>query len=70
MYDSSSLLGWGQTDEHCWPNNVGWQKLNHLTSHLNNVETCVIKMITQNLYFGFCQTFQPNKRVRDDVDRN
>ena len=48
----------------------GWQKLNHLTSHLNNVETCVINMITQNLYFGFCQTFQPNKCVRDDVHRN
>ena len=27
-------------------------------------------MITQNLYFGFCQTFQPNKGVRDDVHRN
>ena len=57
------LKGWGQIDEHCWSNNVGWQKLNHLTSHLNNVETCVINMITQNLYFGFCQTFQPNKCV-------
>ena len=45
------------------------QKLNHLTSHLNNVETCVINMIIQKLYFGFCQTFQPNKFVRDDVHR-
>ena len=33
-------LGWGQIDTHCWSNNVGWQKLNHLTSHLNNVEKC------------------------------
>ena len=45
-------------------------KVNHLTSHLNNVETCVINMITQNLYFGFCQTFLSNKCVRDDVHRN
>ena len=37
----------------------GLTKLNHLTSHLNNVETCVINMITQNLYFDFYQTFQP-----------
>ena len=64
------LLGWGQIDEHCCSNNVGRQKLNHLTSHLNNVETCVINMIIQNLYFCFCQTFQPNKFVRDDVNRN
>ena len=63
-------LDWGQIDEHCWSNNVGWQKLNHLTSHLNNVETCAINMITLNLYFGFCQTFQPNKCVRDDVRRS
>ena len=55
------MLGWGQIGEHCWSNNVGGQKLNNLTSHLNNVETCVINMIIQNLYFGFCQTFQPNK---------
>ena len=55
---------------HCWSNNVGWQKLKHLTSYFNNMETCVINMITQNLYFGFCQTFQPNKCVRDDVHRN
>ena len=27
-------------------------------------------MITQNLYFASCQTFQPNKCVRDDVHRN
>ena len=47
---------------------MGLQKLNHLTSHLNNVEMCVINMITQNLYFGFCQTFQPNKCVRDETD--
>ena len=66
----SALLGWSQIGEHCWSNNVGGQKLNHLTSHLNNVETCVINMITQNLYFGFCQTFQPNKCVCDDVHRN
>ena len=64
------LLGWGQIDAHCWPNKVGWQKLNHLTSHLNNVETCVINMITQNLYFGFGQIFQPNKCVRDDFHQN
>ena len=51
------FLGWGQIDEHCWSNNVGWQKLNHLISHLNNVETCVINVITKNLYFGFSQTF-------------
>ena len=38
---------------------MGWQKLNHLISHLSNVETCVINMITHNLYFGFCQTFSP-----------
>ena len=49
---------------------IGLQKLNHLTSHLNSVETCVINMIMQNLYFGFCQTFQPNKFVRDDVHQN
>ena len=53
------LLGWRQSDEQCWSNNVGGQKLNHLTSHLNSVETCPISMIIQNLYFGFCQTFQP-----------
>ena len=41
-------------------NYVRGQKLNHVTSHLNNVETCVINMIIQNLYFGFCQTLQPN----------
>ena len=35
----------------------------HLTSHLNNVETCVINMIMQDLYFGFCQTFQLNRFV-------
>ena len=64
------VLGWGQIDEHCWSNNVGWQKSNHLTSHLNNVETCVMNMIPQNLYFGFCQTVQPNKCVCDDVHRN
>ena len=46
------------------------KKLNHLTSPLNNVETCVISKITQNLYFGFCRTFQPNKCVRDDDNRN
>ena len=27
----------------------------------------LINMITQNLYFGFCQTFQPNKCVSDDI---
>ena len=64
------MLGWDQTDEHCWSNNVSGQKLNHLTSHLNNVETRVINMNIQNLYFGFCQTFQPNKFFRDDVHRN
>ena len=53
---TSCWTSWGQIDEHCWSNNVGWQKLNHLTSHLNNVETCVINMIIQILYFGFCQT--------------
>ena len=37
---------------------------------LENVETCVINIITQNLYFGFCQTFQPNECVDDDVNRN
>ena len=67
ILNSASDLGWGQIDEHCWSNNVGRQKLNHLTSHLNNVETCVTNMIIQNLYFGFCQTFQPNEFVRDDV---
>ena len=51
-------------------NNVGWQKLDHLTSHLKNVKTSVINMIIQNLYFGFCQTFQPNRYVHDDVHRN
>ena len=63
-------LGWGQIDEHRWSNNVVWQKLNHFASHLNNVETCVTKLVTQNLYFGLCQTFQSNKYVRDDVHRN
>ena len=57
-------------DDHCWSNNVGGEKLSHLKSHLNNVETCVINMIIQNLYFGVCQTFQPNKCVCDDVHRN
>ena len=32
------------------------------------METCVINMITQNLYFGFSQTFKPKKCVRDGVD--
>ena len=50
--------------------NIVGPKLNHLTSHLNNVETCVINMITQNLHFGFYQTFQPKKGVRDDAHRN
>ena len=64
-------LGWSQIDEQCCSNNVGGQTLNHLTiSHLNNVETCVINMIIQNLYFAFCQTFQPNRFVRDDVHPN
>ena len=30
-------LGLGQIDEHCFSNNAGGQKLNHLTSHLNSV---------------------------------
>ena len=45
-------LGWGQIGEHCWSNNVCRQKLNYLTSHLDNMETCVMNMIIQNLYFG------------------
>ena len=61
---------WGQIDENCWSDNVDWQKFNHLTSHLNNVETYEINMIIQNLYFGFCQTFHPNKCVLDDIHRN
>ena len=35
-------LGWGQINEHCWPNNVGGQTLNYLTSDLNMVEKFVI----------------------------
>ena len=33
----------------------------------------MINMIIENLYFaifGFCQTFQPNKSVHDEVHRN
>ena len=52
-------LGWGQIDEHCLSYNVGGQKLNHLTSHFNNVETCEINMSFQNFYFGLCQHFSP-----------
>ena len=40
-------------------------KLSHLTHYFNNVETCVINMIIQNLHFGFCQTFQRNKFWRN-----
>ena len=58
---ASEVSDWGQIDEHCWYNDAGGQKVNHLKSHLNTVETCVINMIIQNLYFGFCQTSQPDK---------
>ena len=33
-------------------------------------EHCWFNMITQNSYFCFCQTFQLNKRVRNDVHQN
>ena len=59
-------LSWSQIDEHYWFNNVGGQKLNHLTSYLNSAQTCVINIIIQNLYFGFCKAFQLNK-VCDDI---
>ena len=47
--DEIASLGWGQIEEVCWSNNVDRQKLNHLTSHLNNVETCLTNMIIQKL---------------------
>ena len=31
------------------------------------METCVIKMIIQDLYFGFCKNFQLNKFVVGDA---
>ena len=68
--DNEQVLGWGKKHEHYWSNNVGGQKLNHLISHLSNVETSMINMIIQNFYLGFCQTFQPNKFGDDDVHRN
>ena len=37
------------------------KQLSYCGSTVNNVKTCVINMIIQNLYFGFCQTFQKNK---------
>ena len=47
-------LGLSQIGQHYWLNNIGQQKLNYLTSRLNNMEKCVVNMIIQNLDFGFC----------------
>ena len=52
------LLGWGQI---CWSSNVGAQKLNHLTSNLNNKG--VINMIIQNCILFSVKHFSPTNSL-------
>ena len=44
---------------------LGGQNLNHLTSHLNNVETCLINMVTRTLYFGSVKHFSPTRAAAE-----
>ena len=62
------VIGWDQIDEHL-VQQCGRTKAEPFDIQSQQCGN-MINMIIQNLYFGFCQTFQPNKFVRDDVHRN
>ena len=55
-------LGWGQTDEHCWSNNVGWlTKVEPFDIPSQQCENMCDQHDHTKFVCWFLSTFQPNK---------